>query len=471
MSRSVSTRIVVFGGLSLRPDDMVARQLQAVLLPPATCGDVLAAKRLQPKIIALIDGVFLHKAAVWHKEILLAMESGIRVYGSSSIGALRAAELHPFGMVGVGSIFHRYSTGELVDDDEVALEFVETPWGLAPVSDAMVNIRASVARATTEGHLEIGEAEALLAYNKRRHFSERNLLASLKTVLGSIRPHDHITRLERYFKNGGFVDQKHDDAVALIKRLLHETHLKPSSQITVHRSVFIRKLQGEVLCSPLPDTLERSIGKRKLQVAASRTDLELLKRLAVLLAAADALAAHDKACHATGLDARLKHIRRWLRRIQKDSDRQRKVRYRHFLHYLLIILDPDCAKLRRAPRLRWMQRAYHWAARLWAAIDLVALRAGIAPTPRGLTCFSDDFRRSRGLCSASTTRKWCGSVGLSADTYSDFIAAYQRMLLLCDSFNIQLLGFPSKLEDSVCWWDGALRLSGFGLRSVAKTTG
>jgi len=470
MSGRASTSIIVFGGLSLRPDDVVARQLQAALLPPASCGDVLSAMRLRPKIIALIDGVFLHRAAVWHKEILLAMESGIRVYGSSSIGALRAAELYPFGMVGVGNIFHQYLTGELVDDDEVALEFVDTPWGLAPASDAMVNIRASVAQATTEGHLQREEAEALLAYNKRMHFPERHLVSSLQTVLGSTRSHDHIKRLERYFENGGFVDQKHEDAVALINRLSLETRPQPTSQIRVHRSVFIRKLQGEVLCSPLPDPLRCATSESKLPLAASTRDFELLKRLAVLLAAADALATHEKACPARDLDARLKHIRAWLNRVLKDVNRRRKGRSRHFLHYLLIIFDPSCAKRGRPPRLGWVPRAYDWSARLWAAIDLVALRAGVAPASRSVTRFSDDFRRSRGLCSASATRKWCSNVGLSAATYSDFIANYQRMLLLCDSFNIQLLGFPSRLEEAVCWWDGALRLSGFRLRPAPRTT-
>jgi len=459
MSRSAPTSVVVFGGLSLRPDDMLARRLQTILLPPASCGDILAAKRLQPKIIALIDGVFLHKAAVWHKEILLAMESGIRVYGSSSIGALRAAELYPFGMIGVGNIFHQYLTGELVDDDEVALEFIDTPWGIAPVSDAMVNIRASVARATTEGYLKTEEGEALLAYNKRMHFSERNLIRSLKTVLESARSQDDIKRLEQHFENGGFVDQKHEDAVALISSLLLETNLKPMPQVKVHRSVFIRKLQGEVLCSPLPETLRCAVRERKL--AVSRPHFELLKRLAVLLAAADALATHEKICHASGLDAHLKHIEAWLSRTLKDDNRRRKVRSQRFLYYLLIIIDPNRAKLRRLPALGWAQRAYSWAARLWAAIDLVAVRAGVVPTSQSLTRFSDDFRRSRGLFSENATWKWCSNVGLSADTYSDFITKYERMLLLCDCFNVQLLGLSSRLEESVCWWDGALRLSDF----------
>ena len=37
------------------------------------------------------------------------------------MGALRAAELHAFGMRGVGRIFEAFRDGELEDDDEVAV--------------------------------------------------------------------------------------------------------------------------------------------------------------------------------------------------------------------------------------------------------------------------------------------------------------------------------------------------------------
>ena len=49
------------------------------------------------------------------------MAEGIHVFGSASMGALRAAELHQFGMRGIGRIFEAYRAGELEDDDEVAV--------------------------------------------------------------------------------------------------------------------------------------------------------------------------------------------------------------------------------------------------------------------------------------------------------------------------------------------------------------
>ena len=69
----------------------------------------------------LIDGLFDASPAVRHKELLQLMARGVPVIGAASMGALRAAELAPFGMIGVGRIFTAYAAGALVGDDEVAL--------------------------------------------------------------------------------------------------------------------------------------------------------------------------------------------------------------------------------------------------------------------------------------------------------------------------------------------------------------
>ena len=73
-----------------------------VCLPPAAQGDVLHLAKARPRAIGIIDGYFDGVPAVWHKEILWALTQGIHVFGSASMGALRAAELHRFGMRGVG---------------------------------------------------------------------------------------------------------------------------------------------------------------------------------------------------------------------------------------------------------------------------------------------------------------------------------------------------------------------------------
>ena len=118
------------------------------ILPPASVGDVLrATRRRGVRRIALIDGYFERMAAVWHKELLIAIERGIAVYGAASMGALRAAELAPFGMIGVGAIYRAYRRGELVADDEVAVAHLPEEYAFEPTGEPLVNLRFALAAA------------------------------------------------------------------------------------------------------------------------------------------------------------------------------------------------------------------------------------------------------------------------------------------------------------------------------------
>ena len=153
----VMTRCV-FLGPSL-PLEQARDLCGATYLPPAKQGDIARALRTyEPEAIGLIDGFFEQVPAVWHKEILWALQERVAVLGASSMGALRAAELQQFGMVGIGKIFRAYSSGSFPpfddlrfeDDDEVAV--VHGPPELNYVgSVALVDIRATLARSEQEG--------------------------------------------------------------------------------------------------------------------------------------------------------------------------------------------------------------------------------------------------------------------------------------------------------------------------------
>ena len=56
------------------------------------------------------------------------------------------AELHTFGMVGVGRIFEGYRDGQLDADDEVAVIHSSSEQGYRVCSDALVNIREGLNR-------------------------------------------------------------------------------------------------------------------------------------------------------------------------------------------------------------------------------------------------------------------------------------------------------------------------------------
>ena len=166
---------VVFLGPSL-PIARAGEFLDARYLPPAAQGDVYLAALDRPYAIGIIDGYFERVPAVWHKEILWAMEHGIKVYGSASMGALRAAELHEFGMIGVGRIFENYRDHLLEDDDEVALIHGPADSGYVKMSEPMVNIRATFDAAEKAGIVDRPRRDELLAIAKSLHYSERQYL-------------------------------------------------------------------------------------------------------------------------------------------------------------------------------------------------------------------------------------------------------------------------------------------------------
>ena len=116
--------------------------------------------------MVLIDGVFTQALSVWHKEILYALERGVAVYGLSSMGALRVAETAAFGAVGVGRIFDGYRSGELTDDDEVAVVHATAEWGYRSLSDAMVNIRASLGAARETGIIDDATHDRLVTLGR-----------------------------------------------------------------------------------------------------------------------------------------------------------------------------------------------------------------------------------------------------------------------------------------------------------------
>jgi hypothetical protein len=208
---------VVFAGPTIPAGD-VAAIVEAVCLPPAAQGDVYRVSLERPRVIGLIDGYFERQPAVWHKEILWALSEGIHVFGSASMGALRAAELAPFGMVGVGAIFEAYRDGVLEDDDEVAVIHGPEDTGYRAGSDAMVNIRATLARARHLGVLDDTVCATLERIAKGLFYAERTYAQVLEAGREAGLPVSDLDAFQRWLPEGS-VNQKHDDAVAMLNAM------------------------------------------------------------------------------------------------------------------------------------------------------------------------------------------------------------------------------------------------------------
>lgn len=201
--------VVVFAGPTIAAERGRALLPSAIFLPPAGCGDLYRACGLEPLAIALIDGVFDQRLAVWHKEILWALAQGIPVYGASSMGALRAAELHTFGMIGVGSIFESFRDGALERDDEVTLVHETRERGYRPISEAQVNIRATLQHAVESGVLSAAQASQLATASASRFYAQRSyqhLLQAAEAQLDARTFSNFASRLSELVVNRKLLD-------------------------------------------------------------------------------------------------------------------------------------------------------------------------------------------------------------------------------------------------------------------------
>jgi hypothetical protein len=223
--------IVVFLGPSLAQRE--ARWiLDAEYLAPARAGDIHAVVARRPHAIALVDGLFEQVASVWHKEVLYALSEGIPVYGSSSMGALRAAELHAFGMIGVGRVFEAYRDGALEDDDEVALTHGPAP-RYASMAEPMVNLREGLAEAARLGIVDDAQRALLVDASKARFYAERSWEAVFNDARRaglSAETRDALTA----FVARARPNVKRDDAIALLHTLA-----RAREGLVLHRPTFV----------------------------------------------------------------------------------------------------------------------------------------------------------------------------------------------------------------------------------------
>ena len=147
-------RIIVYAGLSLpfsEARDILdsSEDVEVIYKRPIQRGDLGQALKEHPDIIAIIDGVFHQSSAVGHKEILNVIKSGVKVYGASSMGALRASELDTLGMTGIGYVYTQYATGEVDSDDDVAVMLDSE--SLEALSVPLINMKYVFTNAVTAG--------------------------------------------------------------------------------------------------------------------------------------------------------------------------------------------------------------------------------------------------------------------------------------------------------------------------------
>ncbi|MFD5749682.1 TfuA-like protein [Streptomyces sp. NPDC127033] len=204
----------VFAGPTIAPARITSILPGAVVHLPVQHGDLLRLLLKAGDRVLIIDGLWHQSAPVRHKEILMLLAKGVAVYGASSMGALRAAELAPYGMVGIGRIYRAFRSGLLDADDDVAV--LQEPDGRA-LTQALVNLRAAFERAADAGRITEPEAQALTETARRLPYGRRT-----RTALGRLiadRSLDDIYRRADIWGCGTPHDLKREDAEAALRVL------------------------------------------------------------------------------------------------------------------------------------------------------------------------------------------------------------------------------------------------------------
>ncbi|EST24412.1 TfuA-like protein [Streptomyces roseochromogenus] len=211
--------IHVFVGPTLRRSEALLAVSGLRVRPPVRHGDLFAAAIGIGDTVVIIDGVYHQAPALRHKEILAAMGRGLRVIGAASIGALRAVELAPYGMLGVGRIYTAYARGDIDGDDEVAV-------GQAPDGEwdaltwPVVNLRHVLDLARSAEILDGERAARLLEALRAVHYPQRTW-AAVRAVCrrqGQTAFADWLA--EQTERDQYFGDLKRADALAAVRTAL-----------------------------------------------------------------------------------------------------------------------------------------------------------------------------------------------------------------------------------------------------------
>ena len=176
-------KIILYTGLSISFDEAKSilnsnDNIEVIYKRPIKRGDLKEALKEKPDIIGIIDGVFHQNSAVGHREILEVINKGIKVYGASSMGALRASELDVLGMIGVGYCYNEYTSGNVESDDDVAVMLDSDT--LKALSIPLISMDYVFKNAVNKNIITQKQKDDLIAIAKKTYYPKRNYAQTLK---------------------------------------------------------------------------------------------------------------------------------------------------------------------------------------------------------------------------------------------------------------------------------------------------
>ena len=226
LAPAVEARPIVYGASSLQPlDPQLLAQIE--LHPPARRGDLAPLLERRPGTVLLVDGLFGGSLTTTATECRELLDAGWTVVGASGLGALRAADLWPLGMIGVGDIYTLYRLGTLTSDADVAVA-LDADRGHRELTVSTVHLRAILAAASGEGIIGAAQRTRMARLAERLHWSERSFDACRELWQAAGVPRGVVAHVERLGSDPR-LDPKVRDAETALRAVLAHGYIESAA--------------------------------------------------------------------------------------------------------------------------------------------------------------------------------------------------------------------------------------------------
>lgn len=221
-------KIKIYSGLSLSEIELQKRNPEFEFSGPIKRGQLLTDIKSGYHIIGIIDGFFLNHLAVTPSEIIDCIRCGVKIFGASSMGAIRAADLDSIGMIGIGKIYDLIKKDDSFEDDFLGQTFLEEEY--FKTSAPFINVYYNLKKMK---ELNIITQEVFIFSVKsyrNMHYSERST-SKLTNLLKKSKFNKELTS-KIFQKLETTENLKHSDAIMLLNAI---TSYKTTLQ-AFHRS-------------------------------------------------------------------------------------------------------------------------------------------------------------------------------------------------------------------------------------------
>lgn len=229
----MARHVHVFAGPTLSGREIRAVLPDAVVHPPVAAGDLVGLPVTAGDTVVLIDGLVASGRAVRHREVLGLLDQGVEVWGAGGFGALRAAELQPWGARAHGRVARLAARGVLDGDDEVAVEHEGPDGRWAARGVALVDVRVACRSACRRGLVDPETAEAVVAAARALPFRRRRWEEILGRAVEVGLDPEMAWRVEQLAATAPRLT--HADAVACLEAVRRSRGLPPRPRLRAAR--------------------------------------------------------------------------------------------------------------------------------------------------------------------------------------------------------------------------------------------